>query len=101
MAVQGSPRSSIHLTITDAYAKTWGTWEGVREFVQNWYDGVLDSYETCSPAQSPMRKSLKIVPVSGRKTLCMASDGASSNVLPLSLRGFVLSAELIYYQMFN
>lgn len=56
----------IHLTITSAYAQSWGTWEGVREFVQNWYDGVLDSYETMSPPlEGPViKKYLKIVPVS-------------------------------------
>lgn len=61
------PRSKvIHLTITSAYAQSWGTWEGVREFVQNWYDGVLDSYETMSPPlEGPVvKKYLKIVPVS-------------------------------------
>ena len=57
-------QKAIHLTITESYAKSWGTWEGVREFIQNWYDGVLDSYETVSPAPNSGRRTLKIVPVS-------------------------------------
>ena len=32
----------IHF-ITEDYAKSWGTWEGIREIVQNWHDGL---YET-------------------------------------------------------
>lgn len=57
-------QKAIHLTITESYAKSWGTWEGVREFIQNWYDGVLDSYETVSPAPNSGRRTLKITPVS-------------------------------------
>lgn len=53
-----SDAKSIHLTITDAYAKSWGTWEGVREFIQNWYDGVLDSYEMISPIPNNRKKLL-------------------------------------------
>ncbi|ESO88031.1 hypothetical protein LOTGIDRAFT_234797 [Lottia gigantea] len=30
----------IPLTITSSYARHWGEWEGVRELVQNWHDGV-------------------------------------------------------------
>lgn len=54
----------IYLTITQAYAPAWGTWEGVREFVQNWYDGVLDSYEGISPPGHGARRSLGISAVS-------------------------------------
>lgn len=68
MATPSSPLGPIHLTITDTYAKTWGTWEGVREFVQNWYDGVLSSYETCAPPPMPIRRSFKIVKVSLSQT---------------------------------
>jgi hypothetical protein len=32
---------SISLSLTAGYARHWGTWEGVREFVQNWHDGVV------------------------------------------------------------
>ncbi len=55
---------NIHLTITRDYAPTWKTWEGVREFVQNWYDGVLDSYEEVSPPLYGKRRCLQIEPVS-------------------------------------
>lgn len=53
-------KDNIYLTITQAYAPSWGTWEGVREFVQNWYDGVLDSYEGISPPRGTERRLLKI-----------------------------------------
>lgn len=57
-------QKAIHLTITESYARSWDTWEGVREFIQNWYDGVLDSFETVSPAPTSSRRTLKIEPVS-------------------------------------
>ena len=63
MANSGS-EPKIYLTITQDYAPTWETWEGVREFVQNWYDGVLDSYEEVSPPLYGTRRCLKIVSVS-------------------------------------
>ena len=56
-------KETVHLTITEKYAHTWGTWEGVREFVQNWYDGVLDSYERVSPPAKGKR-SMSITRVS-------------------------------------
>ncbi|XP_069107413.1 uncharacterized protein [Argopecten irradians] len=33
----------IALTLTARYASSWGSWEGVRELVQNWHDGIYDS----------------------------------------------------------
>ena len=59
--------NSIYLTITDDYAASWKTWEGVREFVQNWYDGVLDNYEQVSPPRDSKR-ILKITAVSDSLT---------------------------------
>ncbi|XP_060065602.1 uncharacterized protein LOC132545939 [Ylistrum balloti] len=34
---------NIPLTLTAKYASTWGSWEGVRELVQNWHDGIYDT----------------------------------------------------------
>lgn len=31
----------IQLSITANYAGHWKTWEGVREMVQNWHDGLF------------------------------------------------------------
>ena len=33
------------LNITSRYATQWGAWEGIREFIQNWHDGVLSTFE--------------------------------------------------------
>ncbi|XP_046576393.1 uncharacterized protein LOC124284350, partial [Haliotis rubra] len=30
----------IPLTVTSRYARSWGTWEGIRELIQNWHDGL-------------------------------------------------------------
>ena len=33
--------NEIELSITTNYASHWKTWEGVREMVQNWHDGLF------------------------------------------------------------
>ena len=35
----------IQLSITRNYAQHWDTWEGVREMVQNWHDGLFNGSE--------------------------------------------------------
>ena len=35
--------NEIQLSITKNYAGHWETWEGVREMVQNWHDGLYSS----------------------------------------------------------
>ena len=37
------PVRSIALSLTEDYCPSWGAWEGVRELVQNFHDGCLDS----------------------------------------------------------
>lgn len=39
------PEKSISLSLTAHYAPSWKTWEGIRELVQNWHDGVFSSLE--------------------------------------------------------
>ena len=39
---------SIALSLTEDYAPSWGMWEGVRELVQNWHDGLLEHAELAS-----------------------------------------------------
>ena len=36
----------MYLMISADYVPSWGRWEGVRELVQNWYDGILQSFKT-------------------------------------------------------
>lgn len=45
MAQDSSSVKSISLSLTAQYAPSWKTWEGVRELVQNWHDGVFASLE--------------------------------------------------------
>lgn len=45
MAQESSSVKSISLSLTAQYAPSWKTWEGVRELVQNWHDGVFASLE--------------------------------------------------------
>ena len=35
--------SFIALSLTEDYAPSWKLWEGVRELVQNWHDGCLET----------------------------------------------------------
>ena len=43
------------LQITPGYVPKWQAWEGVREFVQNWHDGVLSTFEQAGgAADSPV-----------------------------------------------
>lgn len=64
---------TIYLNLTENYAPTWKSWDGVREFVQNWYDGVLGNLEECSPPPVG-RKHLSIE--KARPRSCTASNGA-------------------------
>ncbi len=41
----GQPQSQISLSLTSSYARSWGLWEGLRELVQNWHDGVYDALD--------------------------------------------------------
>ena len=45
MAASLTPEKSISLSLTAQYAPSWKTWEGIRELVQNWHDGVFSSLE--------------------------------------------------------
>lgn len=44
----GPGSCSIALSLTEDYAPSWGMWEGVRELVQNWHDGLLEHAELAS-----------------------------------------------------
>ena len=35
----------LPLMISAKYLPEWSVWEGVRELVQNWHDGVLKAFE--------------------------------------------------------
>ena len=37
--------SSISLSLTARYASSWETWDGIRELVQNWHDGLFSCLE--------------------------------------------------------
>ena len=45
MAEGSRSEKSISLSLTAQYAPSWKTWEGIRELVQNWHDGVYCSLE--------------------------------------------------------
>eukprot|EP01102_Stenamoeba_stenopodia_P000536 TRINITY_DN1052_c0_g1_i1.p1 TRINITY_DN1052_c0_g1~~TRINITY_DN1052_c0_g1_i1.p1 ORF type:complete len:783 (-),score=150.58 TRINITY_DN1052_c0_g1_i1:76-2424(-) len=47
---QPKPRDVIYLSLTSNYATSWKTWEGIREHVQNWHDGLLQTIEVSSIA---------------------------------------------------
>jgi len=34
---------NVSLSLTASYAPAWGLWEGIRETVQNWHDGLLSA----------------------------------------------------------
>ena len=45
MAGNLTSKKSVSLSLTSQYAPSWKTWEGIRELVQNWHDGVFSSLE--------------------------------------------------------
>lgn len=52
-------QKALSLNLTAHYSPSWKTWEGIRELVQNWHDGVYTSLEklqdgggTCSFSRS-------------------------------------------------
>ena len=49
------PVRSIALSLTEDYCPSWGAWEGVRELVQNFHDGCLDSGTAVGMARSSGR----------------------------------------------
>ena len=42
LKMKSSTMSRINLNLTENYAPSWKTWEGMRELVQNWHDGILE-----------------------------------------------------------
>ena len=56
MAQASRSVKSISLSLTAQYAPSWKTWEGVRELVQNWHDGVFASLEKIKIAPSARSK---------------------------------------------
>ena len=69
----------IYLNLTDSYAPAWKSWDGVREFVQN-YDGLLGNLVEISPP-SYGRKRLNVTPVSG---VCVCG-WVGAYLLPLNI----------------
>jgi len=56
----------IQLSITKNYAGHWKTWEGVREMVQNWHDGLF----SCST--SIVKEELKFNKVLSNLRACLS-----------------------------
>ena len=48
----------IQLSITKNYAVHWETWEGVREMVQNWHDGLYTAAAIVSKDEIKFKKVL-------------------------------------------
>lgn len=58
-----SSSGSISLNLTTRYASSWKTWEGIRELVQNWHDGLftcLGNGEGNSQTEERISSSSKI-----------------------------------------
>ena len=55
----------IQLSITRNYAQHWDTWEGVREMVQNWHDGLFSGSENITKEELKFNKVLTYTPPQG------------------------------------
>ena len=53
----GTGISEIQLSITRNYAHHWDTWEGVREMVQNWHDGLYSSEPNINKDELKFKKA--------------------------------------------
>eukprot|EP00118_Oscarella_pearsei_P021228 m.237397 g.237397 ORF g.237397 m.237397 type:complete len:353 (+) comp40145_c0_seq62:2410-3468(+) len=49
----------ISLSICEEYSSSWKLWEGVRELVQNWYDGVVEMRESIRGTVFPLKIDVK------------------------------------------
>ena len=54
-----SSEHTIRLSLTQDYAKSWKIWEGLREIVQNWYDGLLSTIDHISTSLKEHSASLE------------------------------------------
>ena len=50
-----SGEHTIRLSLTQDYAKSWKIWEGLREVIQNWYDGLLSTIDHLSTSGAQTR----------------------------------------------
>jgi len=77
--------SRISLSLTATYAPSWGLWEGIREMVQNWHDGLLEastaSAEKIDPGAPVKAGNLRIsAEHEGHFDFIAKSDGIGSTL---------------------
>ena len=65
--MEDSITSSICLSICEDYSGSWKLWEGVRELVQNWYDGAIEMRESIRQTLYPLKIEVKKARKSRRK----------------------------------
>ena len=56
VSFSGDETREIQLSITTNYAGHWNTWEGVREMVQNWHDGLFSGSPNITKEELKFRK---------------------------------------------
>jgi hypothetical protein len=49
----------VYLSIEETYSSSWKLWEGVREMVQNWYDGLLASRDSLKRSNDLLKLDIR------------------------------------------
>jgi hypothetical protein len=50
----------VYLSIEETYSSSWKLWEGVREMVQNWYDGLLASRDSLKRSNDLLKLDIRV-----------------------------------------
>ncbi|XP_065917965.1 uncharacterized protein [Dysidea avara] len=88
----------IQLSITRNYAQHWDTWEGVREMVQNWHDGLFSGSENITKEELKFNK--KPVPAPMEEEMALESAASCSNFYEVIWESHIKEEPILVGQLY-